>query len=138
MQQPRERLFSHHPASVAGARTFVVDVLADWRLFGRADDVRVCVSELATNALRHGAPKPDEFLVRVLHDDDTRVRVEVLDRNDGVPVARQAPPDDPHGRGLFLVEALADDWGVVPGEGTKSVWAEFKFPTASGPGVASC
>jgi hypothetical protein len=50
VQQTRERHFSRHPASVAHVRSFVTDTLNVWELGDRLDDVRLCVSELATNA----------------------------------------------------------------------------------------
>jgi hypothetical protein len=65
----------------------------------QADDIRVCLSELATNAIEHGTPH-----------------------------VRTPADTEPHGRGLFLVVALADDWGVSERIGPgKVVWAEFEI-----------
>ncbi|MFD8723943.1 ATP-binding protein [Streptomyces sp. NPDC059629] len=129
MQQPRERPFTSHPVSAAHARTFVADALAEWGLAGQSDDVLVCVSELATNAIEHAAPAGRDFLVRVVLRNE-RLRVEVRDQGDGIPAVRDAAADDCHGRGLFLVGALADDWGVsYETEVGKTVWAEFKLST---------
>ncbi|MDQ1024788.1 anti-sigma regulatory factor (Ser/Thr protein kinase) [Streptomyces umbrinus] len=126
MQQSRERRFSSHPASAACARTFVADTLTEWELDDRLDDVLICVSELATNALKHGAPADRDFLVRVACRSE-RLRVEVCDQGDETPTVRLATADDCQGRGLFLVGALADDWGVAfRQEDGKTVWAEFK------------
>ncbi|MFJ9710881.1 ATP-binding protein [Streptomyces sp. NPDC101234] len=126
MQQPRERQFTSHPASAAHARSFVADALAEWGLDGQSDDILVCVSELATNAIEHAAPAGQDFLVRVSLGNE-RLRVEVRDQGDGIPTVRDATADDCHGRGLILVGALADDWGVAYGAGvSKTVWAEFK------------
>ncbi|MFE9815745.1 ATP-binding protein [Streptomyces sp. NBC_00236] len=126
MQLPllRERFFRRERRSVRAAREFVRSALADWG-FGevRADDVLVCVSELATNALVHGVPPGRGYRVMLWLRDEGRVRVEVHDSGDGEPGVRE--PDGESGRGLVIVEALADRWGVgerVPG---KVVWCEF-------------
>ncbi|MEU1466622.1 ATP-binding protein [Streptomyces sp. NPDC005761] len=119
-----ERFFRRERRSVPAAREFVRSVLADWG-FGeaRADEVLVCVSELATNALVHGVPPGRGYKVMLWLRDGGQVRVEVHDSGDGEPGVRE--PDGESGRGLVIVEALADRWGVgerVPG---KVVWCEF-------------
>ncbi|MCX4834368.1 ATP-binding protein [Streptomyces sp. NBC_01016] len=131
VQQPREREFLTHPASVAQARAFVTAAMSAWRLSGRHDDVRLCVSELSTNAVRHADPAALSFVVRVALD-DARVRVEVRDQATGLPDLRQPEADAVDGRGLFLLEAIADDWGVTHGgPDEKAVWAEFKVSLAT-------
>ncbi|MFE6163860.1 ATP-binding protein [Streptomyces sp. NPDC056486] len=128
VKHSHERAFTTHPASVAVARKFVADALSDWQLSGQLDEASVCVSELATNAIEHGNPAAHEFLVRLAFD-DTRLRLEVCDDSNGMPEVQHATSDDPNGRGLFLVAALADDWGIAGKSGPgKAVWAEFKIP----------
>ncbi|MEU6825555.1 ATP-binding protein [Streptomyces atriruber] len=127
---------------VAQTRAFVLGALSEWRLTGRLDDVGLCISELATNAIRHGTPADLGFVVRVAVGVG-RVRVEVRDQAKGVPVPRQPKADACDGRGLFLVEAFADDWGVAQvGGDTKVVWADFKLPSEvvqpSGNGTTRC
>jgi two-component sensor histidine kinase len=82
-------------------------------------------SELVTNAVRHGASDPHEtILVRVAHDDDGAVRVEVCD--EGAGFERHVDSRDmmePGGHGLRLVQTLASRWGVIPGE-PSCVWFE--------------
>ncbi|MFJ9035699.1 ATP-binding protein [Streptomyces sp. NPDC102406] len=134
MQQVLERAFSTHPASVGRARTFVADALSEWRLGERADAFRLCVSELATNAIAHGTPVVNDFLVRVALA-DARLRIEVSDEGDGVPELRHSDEDELGGRGLFLVAAFADDWGVATEKTGKTVWAEFRIPHAARPEV---
>ncbi|MGW0938673.1 ATP-binding protein [Streptomyces sp. NPDC002666] len=126
MQLPllRERFFRRERRSVREAREFVRSALADWG-FGevRADEVLVCVSELATNALVHGVPPGRGYRLMVWLRGEGQVRVEVHDSGDGEPGVGE--PDGESGRGLVIVDALADRWGVgerVPG---KVVWCEF-------------
>ena len=66
------------------------------------------VSELATNAIRHGAPP-----VRLsLHLDRTRsLRVEVSDSSPAAPTVGSASPDQSSGRGMLIVQQLAARWG---------------------------
>ncbi|MEU6145681.1 ATP-binding protein [Streptomyces sp. NPDC047081] len=132
MEQTRERHFTRRPASVAHARSFVAEALIAWELGDRLDDVRVCVSELATNAIEHGTSGGQEFRIRVTRGRE-RLRVEVHDQGDGIPTVRDAAADDCHGRGLFLVAALADDWGASREGADKAVWAEFKLETPAVP-----
>lgn len=126
MQLPllRERFFRRERRSVRAVRDFVREALADWG-FGavRADDVVLCVSELATNALVHGVPPGRGYRVRLWLRDEGQVRVEVHDSGDGVPAVRE--PDGESGRGLVIVGALADRWGVGERAPGKVVWCEF-------------
>ncbi len=93
----------------------------------RADDVLLCVSELATNALVHGVPPGRGFLLRLLPYDGGGLRVEVHDSGDGVPAVPQPDAGEPGegGRGLLLVAELADRWGVSGRSPGKVVWCEF-------------
>ncbi|OSC57290.1 ATP-binding protein [Streptomyces sp. 4F] len=125
---PRERFYRRERRSVPAARAFARETLVDWGVRGRADDVVLCVSELATNALLHGVPPGRGFLLRLLPCGDG-VRVEVHDSGGGVP----AVPLDPDGageggRGLLLVSELADKWGVAEREPGKAVWFECAVP----------
>ncbi|MDT5154741.1 MAG: hypothetical protein QOI01_6474 [Mycobacterium sp.] len=83
------------------------------------DDVVLVVSELVTNALQAGCSSAD---LRIEVDADT-VTVAVTDDAPGEPVAVHAGPEDVHGRGLFVVAALASDWGVRKADRGKEVWA---------------
>lgn len=81
------------------------------------------VSELVTNALRHGRP-PVELRIRV--GQGRVLRIEVLDGADGAePVKSEAPLNAVSGRGLGIVAALAVRWGTEPVEAGKLVWAEL-------------
>ncbi|MEV6959125.1 ATP-binding protein [Streptomyces sp. NPDC051207] len=92
------------------------------------DAVELIVAELAANAVTHGrVPGRDAQLRLVRLDGAGRVRVEVSDvRGERLPCpVRGGRPDDDGGRGLALVTALAEDWGVAPRPGApgKTVWA---------------
>ncbi|MDI6521622.1 ATP-binding protein [Streptomyces coelicoflavus] len=127
---PRERLYRRERRSVPAARAFARETLADWGVRGRADDVVLCVSELATNALLHGVPPGRGFLLRLwLLPCGDGVRVEVHDSGGGVPaVPLESGGSDEGGRGLLLVSELADKWGVTEREPGKAVWFECGVP----------
>ncbi|WP_408909723.1 ATP-binding protein [Streptomyces luteolus] len=111
------------------ARRFVREAIAGRLPADRTVDVAVCVSELATNALRH-TPPGRQFRVRLAVSVD-KLRLEVHDAGEGKPQLREPAEDDDHGPGLLLVAALADDWGTAPRDGAgKLVWAEFKLAAA--------
>ncbi|MEV0493784.1 ATP-binding protein [Streptomyces atratus] len=120
----RERFYRRERRSVREAREFVRTALADWG-FGeeRTDDVLLCMSELATNAVLHGVPPGRGYRVRLWLGEQEQVRVEVHDSGDGEPGVRE--PEGESGRGLLIVEALADLWGVGEREPGKVVWCEF-------------
>ncbi|MBD0842865.1 ATP-binding protein [Streptomyces sp. TRM68416] len=122
----RDQFYRRDRRSVPAARRFAAWSLTCWGLaeWSRADDVSLCVSELATNAVRHGAPPGRGFLLRVRYDGDV-VRVEVHDSGDGWPYVGAGADDGEGGRGLFLVDALADKWGVGQRSPGKVVWCEF-------------
>lgn len=120
----RERFYRRERQSVPAARDFAQDALAAWEMTTRADDILLCVSELTTNALLHGVPPGRGFLLRVTHDENT-VRVEVHDSGTGTPAVPERSATAENGRGLLLVEALADKWGVGERDPGKEVWCEF-------------
>ena len=91
---------------------------------GEADDFLIVVSELVTNAVDHGdAP----VHLRVHRDpDDGALAVEVTDCARRVPVLGSPGPLDTRGRGLRIVDALADRWGVTFDRQRKTVWAAVR------------
>ncbi|MGW7256913.1 ATP-binding protein [Streptomyces sp. NPDC054834] len=121
----RERLFRRERRSVPAARRFTYETLAGWRLadYRRTDDVLLCMSELSTNALLHGVPPGRQFRV-LLRYDGCLLHVEVHDSGPGFP--RIADRADEGGRGLLLVAALSDKWGMREREFGKVVWCEFE------------
>jgi anti-sigma regulatory factor (Ser/Thr protein kinase) len=126
LMTPREeRSLSLSPelASVPASRRFVRGVLASWGLSGLTDDAELLVSELASNAVVHGATP---FVVtvswRVLPD---RIRVSVKDESTATPQLRDVDVRATAGRGMQIVSDLAQASGVVPTAGGKDVWFEL-------------
>lgn len=127
----RSRLFPRHRQSVRRARDFVTETLTGWGYLDRLNDARICVSELATNALVHGVPPGQAFAVHVSCD-ETSVRIEIRDSGEGTPVRRTPTPCEQSGRGLLLVAALADDWGIEGHAVGKTVWIVLKSSPVPG------
>lgn len=124
--------------AVRDARQFTRGTLGQWDIGDRFDDVCLVVSELVTNALRHGLPANtprvggQEPPVRLhLMRWTERLVCAVRDPSHDTPVARET--DDfsaESGRGLFLVDSFADSWGWHPLAGAlsgKVVWALFRL-----------
>lgn len=126
----RQQRFPRSRISVGAARAFVIGTATEWGVADRQDDIRLCVSELATNALLHGVPPGREFCVKLTTDGDL-LRIEVRDSGDGYPEVRSPSVHESTGRGLRLVKELADDCGVVEHAVGKTVWLAFKLTPAS-------
>jgi len=112
--------FEHDPRASRMARR-VISSLLDDPDDPVADAVTLVTSELVSNVVQHTAdgghldawdPRPDVPLV-----------VEVSDRDRAAPAPRT--PDVDGGRGMHIVDTLADDWGVERTEHGKVIWAEF-------------
>jgi anti-sigma regulatory factor (Ser/Thr protein kinase) len=93
-------------------------------------DAQLLVSEIVTNAVRHG--RPNITLRLTLHPPG--IGVAVHDFGPGIPTAPTGEPDltSEGGRGLFIVAALASEWGIEPAiSGTgKTVWFRLQLPAA--------
>ncbi|MGW2817811.1 ATP-binding protein [Streptomyces sp. NPDC001415] len=111
------------------ARVLAAEQLRSWE--GGFEAAEYVVGELAANAALHGRV-PGRDLRLLLRDDGATLRIEVTDaQGDRLPVVREEPSGE-SGRGLLLVGALADRWGVLPGPGPcKTVWAELTLPGRS-------
>ncbi|MFI2613225.1 ATP-binding protein [Streptomyces sp. NPDC018584] len=133
MPLSRQRRFPRARRSVRAARCFAVEVLTEWGVADRLDDIRLCVSELATNAVLHGVPPGREFCLRLVLD-VAFVRVEVVDSGDGQPQVLDQSTEDTGGRGLFLASALSDDFGIISHAPGKTVWLVFKAGSADAGG----
>ncbi|MBU7599199.1 serine/threonine-protein phosphatase [Streptomyces sp. P38-E01] len=117
---------SAEPQSVARARELARRELAEWDLLALADTTELLVSELVTNALRHGS---GTIRLRLLLD-HTLV-CEVWDTGQVQPRRRRAMDTDEGGRGLQLVELLSQRWGSRRTPDGKAVWFELGMPSGS-------
>jgi anti-sigma regulatory factor (Ser/Thr protein kinase) len=125
MRQDRE--FSPEPRSVAAARRFAMAALSGTPAHV-LEAVKLMVSELVTNSIRHAGT---DFQVTVCCEQGT-IRIEVTDHAGGNPVLRSPGPEDATGRGLRIVEALSEAWGVEPAATQgKTVW--FTVPATELP-----
>ncbi|MFI6447090.1 ATP-binding protein [Kitasatospora sp. NPDC050543] len=112
--------------AVGAVRQRLRSALSRWGVPELADTAELLTSELVTNALLH--TRQGAVLDAVLTA-DLRLRIEVQDGTAGLPVRRREPDTEyaTSGRGLLLVEALADDWGVqLRGDG-KVTWFELAY-----------
>jgi serine/threonine-protein kinase RsbW len=123
-----ERQLAVTPEAAAEARHALTGIrLED----GRERDVRLLVSELVTNAVRHANLTPGDVILLVIDVEDHTLRVEVHDPGGGfVPTAPAPDPARPSGWGLYLVAELADRWGV-DSEDRTLVWFELDRPAAA-------
>ncbi|MFD7295987.1 SpoIIE family protein phosphatase [Streptomyces sp. NPDC059897] len=118
------------PERIAAARQQLRELLHDWSDPDQMDSAVLLVSEMVTNVLVH--TDGDALLVAEMtrHGaEPRRLRVEVADASDDLPHKRRPGELASSGRGLVLMELLADRWGVDPrGEG-KSIWFELYEPS---------
>ncbi|WP_055528024.1 ATP-binding protein [Streptomyces graminilatus] len=115
------------PRGARLARLLTAEQLLSWGL--PVDPARQIVAELAANAVTHGRVPGRDFRLTA-YVIGTTLRIEVTDTCGDRPPLAQAPAEDAEsGRGLALVEALADRWGWGPGlRPRKTVWAEVGLP----------
>ncbi|MEU3225565.1 SpoIIE family protein phosphatase [Streptomyces sp. NPDC006976] len=129
--QPGGRLQQHvaqnDPEALSSARHMIRAAVRAWGAKDRADEIELAADELTTNALMHtdgGAI----VTIRVLTGPERRLRVDVEDRSSALPRRRDAGESGVSGRGLMLVDQLADAWGVESRGTGKCVWCEFVIP----------
>ncbi|MFI5566144.1 ATP-binding protein [Streptomyces sp. NPDC051740] len=95
------------------------------------ETLTLIAAELTANAVRHGHVPGRDFHLSLAETEDGTLRIDVSDtRAERHPPPGTPSPDGESGRGLLLVDALADDWGVLPhptGPG-KTVWAQCAPP----------
>ncbi|MFF8906155.1 SpoIIE family protein phosphatase [Streptomyces olivaceoviridis] len=124
------------PERIAEARQHLRGLLHDWASAEQVDSAVLLVSEMVTNVLVH--TDADALLLAEVMGEGAgrRLRVEVFDTGDDLPHKRRPGELASSGRGLMLIELLADGWGVDPrGEG-KSIWFELYEPGGSGAGAS--
>ncbi|MFF2124241.1 SpoIIE family protein phosphatase [Streptomyces olivochromogenes] len=130
-QQSGGRLQQHvapgDPEALTEARHMIRAAVRAWGGGERADEVELVADELITNALIHTEGAAIVTL-RVLSGPGRRLRAEVEDSSSALPRRREAGESGVSGRGLLLVDRLADVWGVEARGGGKCVWCEFLVP----------
>ncbi|MFF7123967.1 ATP-binding protein [Streptomyces sp. NPDC016566] len=121
--------FACKPETAEIGRKLVRDVLAVWHLGELTDPAALIISELIANAARHTSCHSIRLVVG--RPSMTRVRIGVVDRAPSrLPLLGPTDDGDESGRGLALVDAIADRWGYdLRGTGRnpwgKEVWAEL-------------
>jgi anti-sigma regulatory factor (Ser/Thr protein kinase) len=95
-----------------------------------SESVRLLVTELVTNSVRHADVGAEEYIEIELVASRDGVRVDVTDRGPGFDPSE--PRRHPGGFGLILVEEIADRWGVDCEDGSR-VWFEIDHPPGTGP-----
>lgn len=118
------RVFPRELTSVAASRHWIRRVLVGHGAGeARCDDAELIVSELVTNALRHGL---GEVVARVTVAGD-EVQIAVTDSGAELPQLRAQRTDQIGGMGLYIVQRVAGAWGVAPFPGGKTVWATLSL-----------
>ncbi|MDC0769907.1 ATP-binding protein [Streptomyces sp. HD] len=122
---------SSTPRGARLARLLATEQLRSWGL--PLDPAAHVIAELASNAVKHGRIPGRDFLLLLYVVGDT-LRIEVTDtRADRLPQPEQPTADAESGRGLTIIGALADRWGVTAGlPPRKTVWAEIDLSPAHG------
>ncbi|MFD5143462.1 SpoIIE family protein phosphatase [Streptomyces sp. NPDC058401] len=125
----RHRLTPGDPDAPAMARHLIRAAAAAWGAWDQADEIELAADELMTNALVHTDGVGG---VSMRLTPEGRIRIEVEDTSSALPRRREADDWAVSGRGLMLVDRLADAWGVEPRGGGKCVWCEFAVQSPSG------
>ncbi|MBL1103816.1 serine/threonine-protein phosphatase [Streptomyces sp. 5-8] len=129
--RPGGRLQQHvapgDPEALTQARHMIRTAVRAWGAGDQADEIELVADELITNALLHTEGSAIVTL-RALDAAEHRLRIEVEDCSSALPRRREAGENGVSGRGLLLVDRLADSWGVEARGGGKAVWCEFRLP----------
>ncbi len=120
-------LFEHQAWSaqhdhVSEARRFVADRLSEWQVAFAVDSAVLVVSELSTNAVVHAQTS---FSVHVSWNGEV-VLVQVTDGSSLPPAINRTDNGTQGGRGLMVVDAVAEQWGSIPLPDGKTVWATLR------------
>ncbi|NGN69033.1 SpoIIE family protein phosphatase [Streptomyces sp. A7024] len=122
----RQHIPPADPDALSAARHMIRSAVRAWGAGERADEIELVADELVTNALLH-TDGPAEATVRMVASagPDRRLRIEVEDRSSAMPRRREPGESGVSGRGLLLVDRLADVWGVEARGSGKVIWCEF-------------
>lgn len=114
-------------ASVTASRRLVREVLRVWDAPHDHEDACLLVTELVSNVVDHVGGEAN--LTLELSLSETWLRIAVVDGSSIRPVVQELSHDRPRGRGIRMVEAIADRWGVEDENGGKRVWFDL-YPAA--------
>ncbi|MFB7557960.1 ATP-binding protein [Streptomyces brevispora] len=116
--------FLAEPAEVAGLRRVMRLHLRLWGLPDVVEAAELCVSELVANVIRHvGEGTPSTLEVGM---NGTHLRVALRDPDaSALPTLVHADSGDESGRGMALLDAVSDRWGVILGASSKLVWCDL-------------
>jgi anti-sigma regulatory factor (Ser/Thr protein kinase) len=125
----------HSPASAAIARRNVADALQRAGVGSdQAFDAALIASELVGNAVRHGRPLPSGEILLEWQVSGESYYIAVTDGGNPPSVAAQtAAGQDVSGRGLMIVAALSQEWGVLHNGTSTTVWAQVRLSEAASP-----
>jgi anti-sigma regulatory factor (Ser/Thr protein kinase) len=123
-RKPWSLPFTAEPQEVAALRRIMRLHLGLWGLHGVIDSAQLCVSELASNVITHvGTGTPATLVVSM---SGSRLRIEVHDSDiRALPVLLDAGLDAESGRGMALISAVTDRWGVRLQADQKVTWCEL-------------
>jgi anti-sigma regulatory factor (Ser/Thr protein kinase) len=113
-------------SSVPVARRLLLELLAAWDLPQDREDAALLVTELVANVVDHVGGEANLSLELTASED--WLRIAVADGSSVRPVVQELSTDRPRGRGLRLVQAIADRWGSEDHAGGKRVWFELRPP----------
>ncbi|MET7649475.1 ATP-binding protein [Streptomyces sp. NPDC005486] len=123
-RKPWDLAFTAEPTEVAALRRIMRLHLGIWGLQEVVDEAQLCVSELVSNVIRHVGPGTPATLAVSMSG--VRLRIEVHDPDArAVPTLLEANNDSEVGRGMALVDAIADRWGVQLCLDRKVTWCEL-------------
>ncbi|MFI0980535.1 ATP-binding protein [Streptomyces sp. NPDC021093] len=118
------------PSRIGQVRRIVSAQLRYWHLDPLIDQAALGVTELLTNVHRHA--QPDKICTVEIELLLGRLTVSVHDHDPTLPTVRDAGQFDSGGRGLALIEAVSESWGVRPqGASGKTVWFALPAPVAA-------
>lgn len=121
------------PSAAPWARRMISHLLQEWRLEALSDTALLLVSELVTNAVKaagnvcrcDGSPARWQMIGLTVGLTETGLLIEVWDPDAALPARQEPDLASEGGRGLLIVECLADSWGHHAADGGKTVWCEL-------------
>lgn len=129
-RKPWDLAFTAEAEEVAALRRIMRFHLELWGLHDLTDGAQLCVSELVSNIITHVGPGTPATLAVSMND--THLRIEVHDPDSRtLPTVVAADSDSEAGRGMVLVDAVADRWGVLLRPDGKVIWCELATELAA-------